>query len=166
MHRSALLSVSAAAMLLSACSGAVDHPSLAPRPIERPAAATPPEGESRVPVDAPEVARAVALVEEARSADRAFRDALASAKRAIRAGGGAPAGSEAWVAAQQALSRLDVLRGPITRALADVDRLATDAVRAGRAPDPRVEQAMRDVMAFDNAARDEIAGLAGGLSRP
>ena len=45
-----------------------------------------------------------------------------AAERAASAAGAR--GSESWVAAQQALSALVAARGPVTRALADVDALA------------------------------------------
>lgn len=155
------------AALLSACGANVDHPSLAPRAIEQqPAAVSAPTGESRVPVDSPELARMNALTAEARAADRAFRDALAVARKTIGAGVGASAGSEAWVVAQQALTRLDVLRAPLVQALADLDGMAADALHAGRAPDPMLEAALAELAALDSGARAEIMALEAALSRP
>jgi hypothetical protein len=72
-------------------------------------------------------ARANALAAEARAGDRAFEAAHARAAAAAR-GAGAP-GSESWVEAQQAISRAEAERTATGRALAELDRLATERAR-------------------------------------
>lgn len=61
--------------------------------------------------------------ERALAADSAFGTALPGTEQLVTAAAGAPVASEAWIQAQQALSRLATLRGPASDALADVDAL-------------------------------------------
>ncbi len=53
----------------------------------------------------------------------AYDAQLGNAQGAVRAGGGAAAGSEGWAQAQQAVSRLDAARGPCLAALGELDKL-------------------------------------------
>lgn len=146
---------------LAACS-AVDHPSLAPRAVET--AHVPDSPAAEAATGAPASDRIAALVDEAARADAQFRAAVEPTRATIEDAGKAAAGSEAWVTAEQALTRLDTLRGPIMRALADLDALAI--ARGGAAPDPALEAAIADVTARDAAARATIDQLKGRLSPP
>ena len=74
-------------------------------------------------------ARIAELVALARRGERDFDAAFGAAQAA--AGRAGAQGSESWIAAQEALSRLEAARAETTRALADLDRLAID--RADRA---------------------------------
>src|SRR6202012_5013594 len=90
---------------LAGCGGTSGHyPSLAPRPIEKTL------GEPGVPpaaapiADDPEVAsRISAFLGQAQAGDRAFHDDLPAAEEAVRKAG--TPGSDAWIQAEQALSR-------------------------------------------------------------
>ncbi|HEX8192828.1 MAG TPA: hypothetical protein VF552_07995 [Allosphingosinicella sp.] len=117
-----------ATALLAGCAPEGEFPSLALRPIEA-------EDPREEPVRTPPVvasdpalrARAAELLGQARSGETAFGSAYGRAAAAARAAG-AP-GSESWVVAQEAISRVEAARAATTRALADLDRLSTE--RAG-----------------------------------
>lgn len=113
---------------LAACAAPGPYPSLALREAERVYAAGDPVAPPPVVPDRPGIeARVQALVAAGRAADRGFETALAAARPlAGRAGG---AGSESWIAAQQAVSRAEAARAATVRALADMDRLAIDEAR-------------------------------------
>ena len=101
-------------------------PSLAPRPEEGLISVAEPV---RPPV-------AVASDAALRAPDRGACASAAAPARALstpliprpsrRRAASAPRGSDSWVAAQQAVSRLEAARGEATAALADLDRLSVD----------------------------------------
>jgi len=151
----ALPALLAAAALVAACTPEGTFPSLARRPIER-------EDPLEEPVRAPPVvaaepaltSQAASLLAEARRGNGEFEAALAGAAAALR-DPGAP-GSEAWVVAQQAISRVEAARTPTMRALAELDRLATE--RAGTPTNESDFAAIR-------AALAEAERLAAGQQR-
>ena len=118
----------AAALFASACTPDGSFPSLEPRAIETEDALEEP---ARVPASvAPDSAlraRTADLVARARAGEAEFDAAYARAAAAVRAAGAE--GSESWIEAQQALSRAEAARAPVTSALAELDRLSLD--RAG-----------------------------------
>lgn len=114
------------ALPLAACAtaGGGDFPSLAKRPIETRFAVTesvplPPPG----PLPAALIDRVAAWRARAAESEAGFAAALPAAQAAVAAASRAPVASEAWIVAQQALSRLAILRGPVADALGDVDAL-------------------------------------------
>ena len=114
-----------APLALSACVAAGDFPSLAPRPAERertlvPAARPVPV----VPSDPALLARLAELRRLAAEGERAFEAAFGPAEAAVGRIGAQ--GSESWIEAQQAVSRLEAAREPTARALAELDRLSID----------------------------------------
>lgn len=117
----ALLAASLAASL-GGCVTEGPFPSLAPRPDER-LAIEEPVRTAVVVADDPAVrARVAALIDEARQAARLFdRDYAAGARAAQRRG---PTGSESWVEAELALSRLEAARGGTSDAAAELHQLA------------------------------------------
>jgi hypothetical protein len=125
-----LLSLPAAALLLPGCAADGSYPSLAPREAERlyasgdPLQTTPEAAERSGLAD-----RVAGFVASAAEGDEAFRRALAAAQPlAARAG---TRGSESWIAAQQAISRVEAARAATTRALADLDMFASEQARQG-----------------------------------
>ena len=112
--------------LLSACVGAIDAPSLAPRPaetadIDTPAPApTPPQ-----PADAAQAALIAKLVDMAKQGDTAFQKVLPAT---ITSG---PPQSEAWIAAQSARSAAESARGPTLDALSGLDTAIGEAIDKG-----------------------------------
>ncbi|MEA3016154.1 MAG: hypothetical protein QOI38_876 [Sphingomonadales bacterium] len=118
----------AAAALATGCKPEGTFPSLAPRPIEsEDPLAEPIRTAPAVAADPQLRGTAASLLAEARRGDREFEAAAGAAGSAAR-GPGSP-GSESWVAAQEAISRAEAARAPTMRALAELDRLATE--RAG-----------------------------------
>jgi hypothetical protein len=120
-----MLAVLAIAALLTGCAPEGEFPSLALRPIE---AEDPREEPVRTPpvvaADPALRAQAAALLGQAREGERAFAAAYTRAAPLARAAG--TPGTESWVAAQEAISRAEAARAGATRALGDLDRLATE----------------------------------------
>jgi hypothetical protein len=117
-------------MLLSVagCAASTTAPSLAPRPAEA--------IDPRVPIPDMIVSADVslglsqqleALVAQAVNGDEAFRAAAENAER-LASAAGAPQ-SESWVLAQQALSVAVAAREPVTRALGEIDSLASTRIK-------------------------------------
>ncbi|HMI39833.1 MAG TPA: hypothetical protein VK485_01225 [Sphingomicrobium sp.] len=103
-------------------------PSLAPRDAEG--------IDPRVPIPSapspgtiePALAKQLAeLLDQVRAGDQAFNAAANEAERLV-ASAGSP-DSESWIAAQQALSALVGARGPTTRALGDIDAIASERLQ-------------------------------------
>lgn len=88
----------------------------------------------------------------AAAADAAFRAALPATDAAVAAAAGTAPPGERWIAAQQALSRLAVARGPVMDALGDVDALYLARQDAGEI------DGLPDIVAL----RDELAALQAG----
>ena len=132
----------AALLLVTACAPTRGVPSLAPRPGERIDPRLPVEDRSAaIPADAQLGRQLAALVAQAQAAEGAFDSAIASAER-LAAGAGARQ-SESWIVAQEALSGAVAARAPVTRALADVDALATALVTARGGISPADQQQLR-----------------------
>ena len=116
-----------APVMLAACVSGVDAPSLLPRPaesadIDAPApAATPP-----TPADAAQTALIGKLLDQARQGEAAFMKALPSATVS------APPQSEAWIAAQNARSAVEIARAPTLDALSGLDTAIGDAIDKGQ----------------------------------
>ena len=134
-------------------------PSLQPRPAE----AIDPRVEvdrpmNARPVDAGLAARLNGLVAQARSGDAAFAPLIANAERL--AGSAGAAHSEGWIAAEEALTAAIAARGPVARALGDIDGLGGDRLQAqgGMAPSDfaAIEAAAREIGALDQREQDRI----------
>lgn len=152
-----LRSVFVATSLLGGCATGGEGPSLLPRPIERLALAvqTPEPTTVPTPLDTSIAARADLVVRRAQSADAAF-GSLANALRGVIAhGGGAPPGSDPWVAAQNARSKLVSARQVTSAVLADLDALLTQSRPAGAATIAYVEARQRRIDAL--VARETAA---------
>jgi hypothetical protein len=120
----------AAALLLSACAAPGTFPSLAPREAERLYAAGDPLQTTPEAPDRAAIAEQIGAVSAtAGDGNAAFQRELAAAQPlAARAG---RSGSESWIAAQQAISRVEAARATTTRALADLDQFASEQARMG-----------------------------------
>jgi hypothetical protein len=129
-------------VLLSACAQTVDAPSLLPRAaemteVDMPAAPPPPP-----PVADPAQSSLIArLLDQAKAGDAAFAKALPAAATS------APPQSEAWIAAQNALSAVEIARAPALDALSALDAAIAEANDKGGDPAPLI------------AARSEVQAI-------
>ncbi|MCW3796779.1 hypothetical protein OMW55_03025 [Sphingomonas sp. BN140010] len=151
-------------LVLGACAGRQqpDEPSLAPRAAERIDPRVPvPDTSIELPASVDVRARLDRLLADVRNA-QGGADAAISAAESAAARAGARSG-EAWVQAQQLLSAAIAARYPITRALGDVDALATDAVqqRGGLVPADlaNVRAAAAQAAAIDERQAERIAAV-------
>jgi hypothetical protein len=161
--RAPIRTVSALALGLVAagCAPAGPYPSLQPRPIEKAMADSEEQAPAPpLPDDAGLPARIEALVAQARRGDADYRAALPAARDA--AGMAGPSGSDGWVQAQQALSRLEAARATTAGALADLDALGLAEANA-RPLSPgdleRLNAAVRVAQEMADRQRTEIARL-------
>src|SRR3982751_3896982 len=126
VRRAALL-----CLCLSACTTPPSgrEPSLAPRAAEAIDPRVPIPSEIIAgPADPALAARIAALLAEARNGDAQFQAAVPNAEQQAASAG--PAQSESWIAAQQALSALIATRAPVTKAIGDLDGLASAQLAA------------------------------------
>lgn len=153
------------------CTATVDNPSLAPRAVERFTVAEPvpaPPPPAALPEDASRQERASALTARAREADHRFRTSLGEAETAVSRGAGAAPGSEAWVQAQQALSRAEVLREPVSGALAELDALqiASAETGVGTEAEAALTASLQEVITIDTREREAITALSARIALP
>jgi len=160
------------ALLTQACAPIADHPSLAPRAIERfsvdeePATAAPQP--SPLPANASQDQRISALVAKARDGDASFQQRLHESRAIVEQGIGASVGSEAWVQAQQALTRAEAARTVVTDSLADIEAVQLAAAQAGSAAtgSAMIESARTDISALEASERAQIDALRTRLTNP
>ena len=117
--------------LLGACSAAGGPPpSLAPRAAEAidPRVPVVYPAVPETPVDAATAGRLAALVGQALEGDAAFGAAAREAEPLVASA--AEPQSESWIAAQEALTHAVAERGPVTRALGELDAMAADSLAA------------------------------------
>jgi hypothetical protein len=120
----------AAALLLAGCASDGAFPSLAVRDAERVyAAGDPLQTTPEAPDRAGLAGRIAAFLAAANEGEAAFARALAAA-RPLAGRSGTPS-SESWLAAQQAISRVEAARAATTRALGDLDQFAAEQARQG-----------------------------------
>jgi hypothetical protein len=156
-------------LALAGCAAAsANEPSLARRPAEAidprvPLAVVAVAG----PVDQALAGRLAQLVSDGRAGGQAFDAAVAEAEAAAAAAG--PAQSESWIVAQQALSRLEAARAASTKALADVDSIASARIqdRGGLsvADLAAVDAASNELRAVTDRQTQVIAAIGARLAR-
>jgi hypothetical protein len=110
--------------LAAGCATGGDFPSLAPRPVELLSFEEPVRVDPAVASSPALLGRAGELLGRARSGEGAFEAAYARALPLVRSAG--PEGSDAWVQAQEAISRAEAARVQTTSALAELDRLLVE----------------------------------------
>lgn len=172
-----------AAASLSGCAGQGTFPSLAPRAAERglaggsaPAGCPVPDAPAAAPAvrgpvapssDPQLRARVAELIGAARAGQAEFAALLPRAERAVAAAGAAE--SDAWVEAQQEVSRLSAARARTTDALAELDALSVRGAgeRTANEADLRsVEEAEREARALAEQQADALDRLVGLLGEP
>jgi hypothetical protein len=166
-RRKAPLAILFPLALAAGCAAPGPYPSLAPRPAEK---AYADDSEERAPTpqpDDPALASEIdRLLAEARAGAADFDAQLPTAQAAARAAGAA--GSDSWIEAQQALSRLEAARARTTVAVADLDRLAVERAGAGRLGDAdsqRLRAATAEIQALTDAQADRLRRLGESLIR-
>jgi hypothetical protein len=139
-----------AAALLAGCVSQGPFPSLAPRPGEREDWTEEPARPAPAIADDPALsARSAALLGEARQGAGEFDADFGPAERAAAHAG--PAGSDSWIEAQQAISRIEAARGRTGAALAELHQL-------------RLERANQPTSAGDLAALDAAIAQAEAIA--
>ena len=163
----ASFAILAALALAAGCAAPGPYPSLAPRPAEKAYAEDAEERKPTPQPDDPALAGEIdRLLAEARAGGAQFDSALSAAKRT--AGSAGPAGSDSWIEAQQALSRLESARARTTAALADLDRLSIERSNAGTLGDgdlERMRRAAAEIQALADSQADRLQKLGESLLR-
>ena len=133
---------------------------------EEPATAAPQP--SPLPANASQDQRLSALVAKARDGDASFQQRLRESRAIVEQGIGASVGSEAWVQAQQALTRAEAARTVVTDSLADIEAVQLAAAQAGSAAtgSAMIESARTDISALEASERAQIDALRTRLTDP
>ncbi len=149
--------------LVTACAPDTSFPSLAPRPGERLSTDEPVRQPVFVAPDPALSTEIAELIGAARRGQSEFEAALPAARANVARAGAA--GSDSWVEAQQAISRLEAARASTARALADLDRLSIE--RAARptnaAQFAELLNALELVQSLAQAQYSDIDRLRGSL---
>jgi Meckel syndrome type 1 protein len=157
--------VAVALLGASSCAPEGPYPSLAPRPIEK-AMADSEElpAPTKVADDSGLPAKIQPLMTKTRHGETEYQAELPEAREAASRAGSS--GSDSWVRAQQAVSRLEAARATTTSALADLDSLALAQARAGPispADRERIDAAIREAQALADRQQAEIVRLQGQI---
>lgn len=154
-------------LVAAGCAAPGPYPSLAPRPAEKAYAE---DAEERRPTPQPDDPALAAEIDRLVAAGRAgaaeFNSALPAAQSAASAAGSA--GSDSWIEAQQALSRLESARARTTAAVADLDRLTVERTGAGTlgsGDSERLRRATAELQALTDAQADRLRRLGESLLR-
>jgi hypothetical protein len=123
----AFLAPLASAALLAGCADRGSFPSLAPRPVERLSNDEPVRTTPFVAADPQLSAQVAQLLADARRGQTEFQAALPAARGSVGRAGAS--GTESWIEAQQAMSRIEAARAASVIALAQLDRLSIDRAR-------------------------------------
>lgn len=150
------------------------YPSLAKRAIETEAAAASPQPDgSQAPIssDTSLTAQLADLSQQAEKGRAAFDALYAEAARRVRVATSAPVSSEQWVAANVDLGRLEQARYDSVFALASLDTLYADRMKAiagGEAQGgvEEIETARAPVLAMVDAQNDRVDELRAVLKAP
>jgi hypothetical protein len=160
-------SILAALLVAAGCAAPGPYPSLAPRPAEKAYADDEDERQPTAQPDDPALAAEIdGLVLAAKAGAGEFEAAWPAAQAAANAAG--PGGSDGWMEAQQALSRLESARARTTAAIADLDALEVLRTSAGtlsEADRARLRSATADLQALADAQGERLRRLGESLSR-
>lgn len=151
--------------LLAGCAAPGTFPSLAPRPEELGQAPPAPPRPVPPPADPALAGLLARLLGDARKGDATFKAAVPRTERAIRAAG--KSGSDSWVEAQQALSRLETDRTQTTVAAAELNSLLHSKMEAptpaAQADIEAINAAIGQVRALSDAQDQVLGRLSGAL---
>jgi hypothetical protein len=163
----ALFAIAVPLLAAAGCAAPGPYPSLAPRPAEKAYADDADERQPTAQPDDPALAAGIDRLAAAATAGAAAFDSALPAAAAAAAAAGAT-GSDSWVEAQQAVSRLEAARAQTTAALADLDALAVERAKAGTlgpGDGERLRSAIAESQALADAQADRVARLEARLSR-
>ena len=153
------------ALFAASCANQGAFPSLLPRPVEQLSFEEPIKVDPPVAPDPALRSRAASLLADARAGDGAFEQAYAGALPQVRGAGGA--GSDSWVQAQEAISRVEAARNGTTTALAELDLLVSE-----QSDDPVNEELWAEIQQMRDAAaalaadqQRRVEGLRSSVSR-
>jgi len=153
----------AAAALAPACAPDGSFPSLAPRSVERLSTEEPVRVQPLVPADPALSSQVAELLALARRGNAEFQAALPAARASVGRAGAA--GSDSWVEAQQAVSRLEGARAETAAAVTRLDSLSIE--RAARPTNAADFQALLGALEIAQSLADgqkaEIDSLRGRL---
>ncbi|HEX8467822.1 MAG TPA: hypothetical protein VF620_08460 [Allosphingosinicella sp.] len=159
------LAILAPLLLAAGCAAPGPYPSLAPRPAEKAYAEDSEERRPTPQPDDPALAGQIdRLLAEAKAGAAQFDSAFPAAQRA--AGSAGSAGSDSWIEAQQALSRLESARARTTAAVADLDRLSVERTSAGTLGEgdrERLGRATAEMQALADSQADRLQRLGASL---
>ncbi|WP_097091858.1 hypothetical protein [Novosphingobium sp. Chol11] len=160
------------ALFLSGCAETLTgYPSLAKRAVENAPVAEPVAAPAPVEADPALQAQVDRLSAQAQSGSAAFDRAWPAADRATRSAAGAAVSSEAWVAAQLAISALEAARNDSVSALASLDTLyveRSNAVAEGkvRGGVEQIDVARKAALGIVDSQNDRIDAVKARLAQP
>ena len=160
------------ALLLSGCTGGqLTYPSLAKRPIESAPVAQAAPPPAPVAADAQLTEQIARFTAQAETGRTGFDAAYAKAEKAARAASGSSVSSDAWVAAQVAISALETARNDSVSALASLDTLyvnRTSAIADGKESGglDALDSARTTALAIVDSQNDRIDALKAQLAQP
>ncbi len=153
-------------LAVAGCATGGEFPSLQPRAVEQLSFEEPVRVDPPVAVDPALRARANALVAEARGGNQAFETAYGEALPRVRGAGAA--GSDSWVQAQEAISRIEAARAISSSALADFDVWLTEisAVPVNAELWAEIGQDRAAIAALTEAQTRRLNALRASVSQP
>lgn len=150
-------------LLAAGCADQGEFPSLARRPAEKAGLALPPPPPA-VPADTELAKRIDFATAKARDGVKAFDLSRDAAKAAVARAGAS--GSESWIAAQLAVTRLETTLDPARRALSDLDGERQGVTARGSTADATaLETAISEVETIDRHQTEETRKLIEALNR-
>ena len=153
-------------LALAGCATGGEFPSLAPRPVEQLSFEEPVRVDPPVAADPALRARANAFVAAARGGERAFETSYGEALPRVRSAGAA--GSDSWVQAQEAISRVEASRAITSSALADLEVWLTEisAQPVNAELWAEIEQDRAAIAALADAQTRRLNALRASISQP
>ncbi|WP_442681029.1 hypothetical protein ACSBM8_07590 [Sphingomonas sp. ASY06-1R] len=155
-----------ALLLLPGCASQISAPSLGPRAVEKQPIDMPlmDGSEAEHPADAALTARIASLVAAAETGQKDFAAHQAGAATAISRAAGTGVGSDAWIAAQQALTSLDSARAATRDAAAALDALRDDPANAAPGNRKAIDAAAAEIAQIAEAQSRAVGELSAKLN--
>lgn len=153
--------------VLAGCASSGSFPSLAKRAAESDSTTAAPVPVADKPANPALPAQLTAILAKAEAGQSAFNAAADTAEGIVAKATGGGVRSEAWIAAQMALSQVERMRAPVHSAMADADIAYRDALISESSADARSVEALRQqLQALDDAQAGRLESLAARLRTP